>query len=214
MPVFRRAAADSECCPAPAAEWMACLGRVVLRGVRHALLGSAAGSFPWSHSPLGLWLLTCLLFPLLPAEPKARGERAGPAALFGRSGVGRDSRAPQRTPRASVPDPTACAVGSSVVWCPMMSHLAVSWILVPVLTAEHCRQGWRCAHFPVRWFTSRARRAAVGNGAPRPDPTAETPPAGLAGLLGELDVLQPDSAALALPRRPVSEGPRARHTAR
>ena len=128
--------------------------------------------------------------PLLPAEPKARGERAGPAALFGRSGVGRDSRAPQRTPRASVPDPTACAVGSSVVWCPMWSHLAVSWISVPVLTAEHCRQGWRCAHFPVRWFTSRARRAAVGNGARRPDPPAEVPPAGLAGLLGELVVLR------------------------
>ena len=133
--------------------------------------------------------------PLLPAEPEARGERAGPAALFGRSGVGRDSRAPQLTPRASVPDPTAFAVGSGVVWCPMMSHLAVSLVLVPVLTAEHCRQGWRCAHFPVRWFTSRARRAAVGVGAPLPDPTAEMPPSGLAGLLGELGVLQPDSAA-------------------
>ena len=68
----------------------------------------------------------------------------------------------------------------------MKSHLAVSWVLVPVLTTEHCRQGWRCAHFPVRWFTSRARRAAVGSWAPWPDPTAETPPSGMAGLLGEL----------------------------
>ena len=34
-----------------------------------------------------------------------------------------------------------------------------------------------------------------GQWAPWPDPTAETLPAGLAGLLGELDVLRPDSAA-------------------
>ena len=120
--------------------------------------------FPWGHSPLGSCLLPLSCVPLLPVKPEARGERAGPDALFVGSSVGRDSRAPQRTPRASVPDPTALAVRSGVVWCPLMSHLAGSWSWLPVLTAEHCRQGWRCAHFPVRWFTSRARRAAVGSG--------------------------------------------------
>ena len=89
LPVFRRAAADGECSSSPAAAWVACLGCVVRRGVRHALVGSAAGSVPLES--LAAWLVSPRLSPLSPCYRRSRW-RAG-----------------------SVPDPPHCLAGLALV---------------------------------------------------------------------------------------------------